>query len=127
MRYILDTHTLIWYFEDNSELSFKAKSIIEDIDNEIFVSMASLWEIGIKVGLGKLIIPFDIDEIIARIRKESMNMITIDIKHVKGIQTLPHHHRDPFDRMIIAQAKVDNCTVITRDATFDAYDVPILW
>ena len=127
MRYILDTHTLIWYFEDNSELSFKAKSIIEDIDNEIFVSMASLWEIGIKVGLGKLIIPFDIDEIMARIRKESMNMITIDVNHVKGIQTLPHHHRDPFDRMIIAQAKAENCTVITRDAAFDAYDVPVLW
>ncbi len=127
MRYLLDTHTLIWYFEDNSELSYKAKSIIEDTNNEIFVSMASLWEIGIKVALGKLTIPFDIDQIMARIRREAMNMITIDIKHVKGIQTLPHHHRDPFDRMIIAQAKADNCTVITRDATFDAYDVPILW
>ncbi len=127
MRYLLDTHAIIWHLENDMQLSYKAKSIIEDEENEILATTVSLWEIAIKVSLKKLDLTLTTDEIYQKLYGIDIRVLGILPNHIRIVQTLPHHHRDPFDRMIIAQAKAENCTVITRDAAFEAYDVPILW
>lgn len=127
MRYLLDTHAVIWHLENDAQLSYKAKSIIEDEENEILATTASLWEIAIKVGLKKLDLTLTTDEIYEKLYGMDIRVLSILPNHIRIVQTLPHHHRDPFDRMIIAQANAEDCTVITRDAAFNAYDVPVLW
>ena len=127
MRYLLDTHALIWYIENDAQLSYRAKSIIEDERNSVFATMANLWEIAIKVSIKKLDLTLTTDEIFQKLHKMDIPVFGILPNHIRMLQTLPHHHRDPFDRMIIAQAFEEKCTVITRDALFDAYDVSILW
>lgn len=127
MRYLLDTHTLIWFFENDTQLPQRVESIIRDKNNLIYASIASIWEIAIKIGLGKLELTLTTDAIFERIEKDDFILLSITNEPINIIQTLPLHHRDPFDRMIIAQAKAENCTIITRDALFEAYDVPILW
>ncbi len=127
MRYMLDTHTLIWFFEKNPRISSKAQSIIDDKNNIVHVSIASLWEIAIKVSLGKLDISLTTDELFERIDEEDFLMVNILSEHLRIVQNLPHHHRDPFDRMIISQAYVEKCTIISIDNAFDAYSTPVLW
>lgn len=127
MRYMLDTHTLIWFFEKNPRISSKAQSIMDDKNNIVHVSIASLWEIAIKVSLGKLDISLTTDELLERIDEEDFLMVNILSEHLRIVQILPHHHRDPFDRMIIAQADVEKCTIISIDNAFDAYSTPVLW
>ena len=127
MRYMLDTHTLIWFFEKNPRISSKAQSIIDDKNNIVHVSIASLWEIAIKVSLGKLDISLTTDQLFERIDEEDFLMVNIQASHIRNVQNLPHHHRDPFDRMIIAQADAEKCTIISIDNAFDAYSTPILW
>ena len=127
MRYMLDTHTLIWFFEKNPRISSKAQSIIDDKNNIVHVSIASLWEIAIKVSLGKLDISLTTDELLERIDEEDFLMVNILSEHLRIIQSLPHHHRDPFDRMIIAQADAEKCTIISIDNAFDAYSTSVLW
>ena len=124
---MLDTHTLIWFFEKNPRISSKAQSIIDDKNNIVHVSIASLWEIAIKVSLGKLDISLTTDELLERIDEEDFLMVNILSEHLRIIQSLPHHHRDPFDRMIIAQADAEKCTIISIDNAFDAYSTSVLW
>jgi PIN domain nuclease of toxin-antitoxin system len=127
MRYLLDTHTLLWYVENNSQLPQKIKHLIDDPANIVIVSVATFWELGIKVGLGKLDLLLTTDEMAQKVVEKGFELLPISLHHIKVIQTLPHHHRDPFDRMLIAQADVESCTVLTRDEMFDAYTVPVLW
>lgn len=127
MKYLLDTHAMIWFFENDKQLPEKIRSVISDGNNIIYASIASIWEIAIKVGLGKLELTLTTDMIFEQIEKDDFILLAITNEPINIVQTLPHHHRDPFDRMIIAQAKAENCTVITRDAAFDAYDAPVLW
>jgi PIN domain nuclease of toxin-antitoxin system len=127
MRYLLDTHTIIWYVEDNPLLPSKIRTIIEDKPELVIFSMASMWEMSIKVGLSKLSLSHTVEEIKDRLIREGLYLLPITFNHVKTTQTLPHHHRDPFDRMLIAQADVESCTILTRDEAFDAYSVTILW
>ena len=127
MRYLLDTHTLLWFFENNPSLSPEAKANILDKNNVIYVSIASFWEIAIKISLGKLNISFSTDELFEKIEDEDFILMAISSEHIKTIQTLTHHHRDPFDRILISQAKVESCTVITRDEAFTNYPITVLW
>ncbi len=126
-RYLLDTHTLIWFLEDNPSLSTKAKSRIEDLENDILVSLMSLWEISIKISVGKLKLAFSFDQFIKSISKGGFSFLYLETTHILFIETLPFHHKDPFDRMLIAQGITENLPIISKDGRFDAYSVERVW
>ena len=123
MRLLIDSHALLWILSSPQQLSAHARSALGDPANERFVSVAALWEIAIKVSVGKLSIPMTLD---AAIIHSASTSLAITIDHAKRVQTLPFHHRDPFDRMMIAQAMEDGLMVVTRDRHFQAYGVPVL-
>ena len=128
MRALLDTHSFLWFIEDNPRLSATAKTVIEDGANEILLSMASLWEIGIKISLGKLMLsgPFA-SYISQQLDENSIGLLDITLQHVAEIVPLTFHHRDPFDRLLIARAQVEQIPLISADTAFDAYPIRRLW
>ena len=122
MKNILDTHTFIWFVEGSPELSKNARNIIENINNDNYISIASLWEMSIKVGLGKLILKVgDFAKIIDSINENGFQILDINFQHTVENSKLPLIHRDPFDRMIISQGIVENMHIIGKDAIFDDY------
>lgn len=126
MRLLLDTHILIWFLEGNLLLSVSWRQIIADVGNEVFVSIASLWEIAIKISLGKLTLAQPLADVIKQLRIENIDILPIQPLHVLQVSTLPFHHRDPFDRIIIAQSQVENLPVMTDDPEFAAYGIKLL-
>ena len=116
MRFLIDTHILIWFLEGKASLLARHRSFIVEGDNSVFVSIASLWEIAIKVSLSKLDLSATIPEIIEKLHLQSIEVLAIT----------PFHHRDPFDRMIIAQSLVENIPLISVDGNFDEYGVTLL-
>jgi PIN domain nuclease of toxin-antitoxin system len=128
MRLLLDTHTFIWYVTDNSRLSNQVLELINDENNEILLSIASLWEIAIKQNLGKLSFnqPFEIF-ITQQLNLNDFSLLDINISHVTVVATLPLHHRDPFDRILIAQSVVENIPLLSADKIFDAYPIRRVW
>lgn len=123
-RYLLDTHVFIWFVTQNLRLSREVDAIITDPSNEAFVSLASLWEISIKQSVGKLPpLPVDPADLISRSELTALN---IGFAHIRQVARLPFHHRDPFDRMLIAQAQIDGLTLITDDRRIARYDVATL-
>lgn len=124
MNLLLDTHVLLWWLDDYQVLSGAAQAAIRDGHNLVFVSAASAWEIAIKKALGKLDAPDDLEEAVVASRFQSL---PITLGHARGAGGLPHHHDDPFDRMLIAQAHAEQLTVITHDKRFGDYNVPLLW
>lgn len=123
MNLLLDTHVLLWWLDDpKTLLSEQALTAIEDPDNQIIVSVVSAWEIAIKKTLGKLESPDNLKEVIADAEFELMS---IDYEHVWQVKYLPSHHRDPFDRLLVSQATVENLTLVTRDSRLKAYNVSI--
>lgn len=128
MNYLLDTHTFLWFINDDAALSATGKTIIEDDDNTIFLSVASLWEMAIKISLGKLTMPSPFtDFMFEQLIENNITLYGIKVVHTGAVATLPFHHRDPFDRLIIAQALTDKLPIIGRDHNFDAYGVRRLW
>jgi PIN domain nuclease of toxin-antitoxin system len=124
MKYLLDTHTFIWFIEGSDELSKKAINLVVDENNEIYLSMASLWEISIKVGLGKLSIKGGYENVMDDIVNNDITLLPIDFAHTLVQSELSFHHRDPFDRILIAQAIAENMSIIGRDEIFDTYFEP---
>ena len=127
MNFILDTHTLIWFLEINPQLSSLAKKTIENDSHKIFISIASIWEIAIKVQTGNLSLTKTLEEIILETEKLQIEILTIDTSHVLSLQKLPLHHRDPFDRIIIAQAITENFQIVSKDEQFDLYRAKRVW
>ena len=127
MNILLDTHALIWFFDDDKRLSKTAREAIFAPDNMIYVSIASLWEIGIKLSTGKLNSDAGLDGFIEAVDKNGFAPLAISPDHIKVVTELPFIHRDPFDRILIAQAKVENMTIMTVDENIRAYDVPCIW
>jgi PIN domain nuclease of toxin-antitoxin system len=123
MRFLVDTHALLWAFGEPSILSTKARDAIADPSNLIVVSSASLWECAIKASLGKLDLPEDFFDTIPDAGYEVM---PIRISHLNVYRNLPMHHRDPFDRILVAQARAEALTLISRDPEIARYDVEIL-
>lgn len=123
MRVLVDTHALIWYLEGHKSLSRNKRDFIINPANEVFVSVASLWEIAIKISIGKLKLKTSLTDVINQLAVQSIEVLTIAPGHVLQVATLPLHHRDLFDRMIIAQSKVEFLTVVTTDPEFAAYGV----
>ena len=126
-NFLLDTHALIWFLEGDAQLSSTAKTIILDTDNRLCVSVASLWEMAIKMGIGKLTLTHSIEQIIARLPLEFIELLSIEVPHILAIQQLPFHHKDPFDRLLIAQTKTENLTIISNEAIFDQYAIKRIW
>jgi PIN domain nuclease of toxin-antitoxin system len=128
MRYLLDTHAFLWFVTDDSRISPKAKSIIKDNHNEIYFSAASAWEMSIKSRLGRLTIEGELEPfIVQQLAENSFSPLSITISHSIYTSTLPEIHKDPFDRMIIAQSKVENMSLISKDKNIKKYKVPIVW
>jgi PIN domain nuclease of toxin-antitoxin system len=126
-KLLLDTHALIWFLRGDSELSTAAEKAMRDAANVKFVSIASLWEIAIKVNLGKIQFDFALKDFAELIAANHFDILPIGFEHTLIVGALPSHHRDPFDRMLIAQASVEGLAIVTRDTHFSDYDVPVLW
>ncbi|HQV22524.1 MAG: type II toxin-antitoxin system VapC family toxin [Moraxellaceae bacterium] len=128
MKYLLDTHALLWFLSGDEALSKTARLCIENEANEIFVSMASLWEITIKSSLGKLKLATTLEEMfIDKLSDNDIQVLKIDTSHLIYVHTLPFYHRDPFDRLIASQSLVENMPLISKDLIMDDYGVQRIW
>jgi PIN domain nuclease of toxin-antitoxin system len=128
MRLLLDTHTFLWFLNDDSQLSTQARGLIEDGANEVFLRVASLWEMAIKISLGKLQLSQSFDPFIAeQLTLNSIKLLDITLAHTAAVIPLPFHHRDPFDRLVIAQALTEAMPIVGADRAFDAYGITRLW
>ena len=123
MRLLLDTHILLWWLSNDSSLPARARRLISDPDNTIFVSAVSLWEIRLKQSIGKLRLPTDFEE---RLAGESFESLPLTAAHAREVALLPWHHRDPFDRMLVAQARAVHLKLLTDDKVTAAYGEMVL-
>ncbi|HEX8265705.1 MAG TPA: type II toxin-antitoxin system VapC family toxin [Pyrinomonadaceae bacterium] len=126
MQLLIDTHVLIWFLEGNKSLSKPHRQIISDSQNDVLVSIASLWEIAVKISLGKLTLAKPLADVIKQIAVENIEVLPILPKHTLQVSTLPFHHRDPFDRIIVAQLQVENLPIVTNDIEFSHYGIKLL-
>jgi PIN domain nuclease of toxin-antitoxin system len=128
MKIILDTHTFLWFVAGNPKLSAHARELIEMPDNQRLFSVASAWEIAIKLSLGKLTLTGQFKDLIPnQLYTNDITLLPIVTSHLSTVIELPFHHRDPFDRLIIAQAATENIPVITADRAFASYEIEQLW
>ncbi len=122
MKLLLDTHVFLWFIMGSPHLSAEARALIEDEKNRKFISVASLWEIAIKSSIGKLSLSAAFDQLIPQqLRLNGFELLPIEIAHLATVTTLPFHHRDPFDRLLIAQAMTEQMPIVSSDSAFDAY------
>lgn len=128
MKLLLDTHTLLWFIAGDGSLSANARSLIEDAAHEKFVSAASIWETAIKISIGKMNLSAPFDKLFPhQLAINGFRLLPIEIKHTSQIISLPLHHRDPFDRIVIAQAIEEKMLLVSIDTIFDDYSVKRLW
>ena len=128
MKVLLDTHAFIWLDTQPEKLSKTAMEVCQDTDNQLYLSMASIWEMQIKVQLGKLKLKISLADMLTVQQQENdLNVLNIALAHIYQLQALPFHHNDPFDRLIITQSILENMTIISVDEKFKAYDVSVLW
>lgn len=127
MNLLLDTHSLIWFLNGDENLSQVARAKIEEPMNTCYVSIASLWEIAVKISLGKLIIDQPFEKLVDLINDNGFEVLPILFEHLSLVSKLQFHHRDPFDRLIVSQAQIENMPIISRDNSFDSYSVVRIW
>lgn len=128
MEYLLDTHALLWIVTDDKQLSTKVKKIFLDEQNEIFLSIASLWEIAIKVSLNRLKLGLSLNEFYIRhVVGNKIRLIDIKVEHLEVLENLEFHHRDPFDRILIAQCLIEKMAIMSKDKIFSSYSVKRIW
>ncbi|MGB3207673.1 MAG: type II toxin-antitoxin system VapC family toxin [Crinalium sp.] len=127
MKLLIDTHIFLWFINDDPRLSDHLKDLIEDQSNTIYLSLASLWEMSIKYNLGKLKFETSYEEFVeVEITQSCLKLLNIEVKHFNTNANLPWHHRDPFDRIIIAQSLAENIPIISLDSVFSKYSVTII-
>lgn len=128
MNYLLDTHTFLWFLEGNTNLSNKARKTIENLNNINFISIASIWEIAIKLSISKLRLDIKLEELKTEILKNDFEILPLDFEHIIELTNLEQIHKDPFDRIIISQAIYEKFTIISKDSNFSLYKkVHIHW
>lgn len=128
MKVLLDTHAFLWFITDDPKLSTTGKTTIADPKNDILISPASYWEVAIKVSIGKYPLNVSFESFITQgIDDNEFEILPIEPKHAAAITNLPLHHRDPFDRLIIAQAMVEQIQIVSGDEQFDAYPIQRIW
>ncbi|MDX6519550.1 MAG: hypothetical protein QOF08_155 [Gaiellales bacterium] len=123
MNLLIDAHVLYWWIADQPELTAEARAAIADPDNIVGVSTASIWELAIKQAAGRLEFDGDFRE---ELEANRFDILPIGIEHALVAATLPNHHNDPFDRMLVAQAQIERMTIVTRDRRIQQYDIPVL-
>jgi len=127
MKLLLDTHTFLWFVNDAPNLSEAALALLES-DHDVLLSMASLWEIAIKYSVGKLNLPSPYEDFVTQqLLENDIDVLSVQISHLTVVARLPFHHRDPFDRMLIAQSISEGIPILSADSTFDAYSVKRFW
>lgn len=125
---LLDTHALLWLVSEPERVPARAREACADAGTRRWVSVASVWELSIKVGLGKLSLPLALPEFIAsRMDRTVAALMPISLAHTLAVADMPRHHGDPFDRMLVAQARAEGLTLVSGDPAMRAYDVPVLW
>ena len=128
MKLLLDTHAFLWFIGGDASLSSTARALTEDTANQPFLSIASLWEMAIKLSIGKLSLGQPFETLIpAQMSLNGIDLLSIVLPHVVKVAQLPFYHRDPFDRLLIAQAAVEQMSIISGDSAFDAYPISRLW
>jgi len=128
MRYLLDTHTVLWFLQNAPELPDAVAARIEAADAINHVSMASIWEMAIKSSLGKLSVPYSLESDLPSIlEKSGFAMLNLSFHHMGSVSRSPFHHRDPFDRVLVAQAQIEELILLSRDPSLDAYGVTRIW
>ena len=127
MRILIDTQAFIWFVENDKQLPTMIKKELEDFDNSLIISIASLWEMTIKISLGKLHLVCDIEEMIDKVYRNGFELLPILPEHIIKLSTLDYFHRDPFDRIIISQGLSENMVIISSDKVFDDYGVRRKW
>jgi PIN domain nuclease of toxin-antitoxin system len=127
VKLLLDTHAFIWWDSDPSRLSPAAHAALHDPANEVWLSVASVWEMVIKAQLGKLNLRLSLAEILTQQQANGLQVVPMTLAHVLAVATLPPIHRDPFDRVLIAQAYVEGAAIISADAALHQYPVHVLW
>jgi len=127
MKLLLDTHVFIWMHGDPDRLSSRARKLLVDASSELYLSVVVAWELGIKIARERLTLPEPLDEyVMSRAHRSRLSILSIDLGHVLEAVTLPPHHADPFDRMLVAQARAEGLTLMTADAWIARYDVELV-
>ncbi len=127
MGYLIDTHAIIWFITNDSKLPAEIREMMKNSVNKRFASIVSYWEIAIKFSLGRLDLKADLETIFDLINKTGFEILPVAQKHIISASKLEFHHNDPFDRLLIGQAISENFTIITKDAVFKKYDIPLKW
>ncbi len=128
MRLLIDTHAFLWFILDDPRLSVNADALISDPDNDVEISPASYWELAIKISIGKYSLPEPYDVFMDReIAANDFHILHIEPRHTAIVSELPFHHKDPFDRLLIAQAQVEDIPIVSGDSVLDDYGVRRLW
>jgi len=128
MKLLLDTHAFIWWDSDPLRLAPRALALCQDLENVVLFSVASVWEMQIKIQLGKLRLDLPLSELIAaQQRINKVEILPVILEHALALDKLPSHHKDPFDRLLIAQAQVEEAVLISKDPIFSEYSVKVIW
>jgi PIN domain nuclease of toxin-antitoxin system len=128
MQLLLDTHAFLWWIGDAAELSKTARNAIGRAENECLLSVASCWEMAIKTSLGKLVLSQPVERFIPeQLAANGFRLLGIDFRHCARVESLPFHHRDPFDRLLVAQALGEKLAIVSRDGTLSKYGVKRIW
>lgn len=128
MKVLLDTHAFLWLMVDDHRLSATARAIFQDLNNHFLLSMASVWEMTIKAGLQKLKLPMSVcDYVVTRTQRHNISVLDISLDHCGRVESLPFHHKDPFDRLIIAQGIIEDLPILTDDKDFVSYPITKIW
>ena len=128
MHVIIDTHVFLWWVEGDKPLPAKARAVLANPDNECFLSLASAWELSIKTALGKLKLTMPVQRYITEhVAANGFRLLDIKLNHIGRVETLPAHHNDPFDRLLIAQGLAEGLPIVTADAVFARYGVKRIW
>ncbi len=128
MKLLLDTHVFLWFIGGDKRLSPSAQVLIEDVSNDAYLSVASLWEMAIKISLGRLQLAQPFETFIPhQLSLNRIGLLGITMSHTARVAALPFHHRDPFDRLLVAQAQVEQMPLMSSDPAFDAYGITRLW
>lgn len=128
MPLLLDTHTFLWFVLNDPRLSGTAGTLLRDAGNQVFLSVASVWEMAIKVSIGKLPLAQPIDILIPeQLARNDFRLLPIELAHVTRVSTMPLHHRDPFDRLLAAQSLTERMPLVSGDSVLDGYGLTRLW
>ncbi len=128
MRFLLDTHTFIWWTGEPDKLSARVLELLQNPEHSFFLSLVSVWEMQIKVQLGKLTLELPLPDLIAaQLEQNSFELLPIRLEHILRLSALEPHHKDPFDRLLIVQAQTETMTLLSRDPVFGSYDVDVAW